>query len=262
MAITITATATPSSWRVDLTITGLPAATASLSVLRTVGVDALPVRGASASLAGTTAYVQDWEAAIGWANSYLVTALAATGEVLESASATVAAFGRDDTCQTWVLSDPLAQGSAMLVDPLEGTDDKRVMVAPTVSSAPAGQRRGIVSMGTRQDSPLPLVLLADTPEERLKLRELITESTFLLFRSASPNHQLAPLFYGVTAAPEEAPDHARDESIWSLTLDPTTNDLDPTIYAWTYDDLTAKGQTYNQVAAAYADYNALARGDA
>ena len=254
MIVALTSQAEPPS--VALDVSGLPAGTASLSVLRLVEASALSavsVRGARGSVVGTTATLTDWDAPTGVPVVYRLTALGADGAILDTTDKVLPAIADDPLSRAW-LSDPLDPTSAVRVTLLLGTDETRSYPADLSVTYPHGDGLGRAQVGQRRQPIYRLVMSAEGADAAAVSR-LLTSALSLLWRPPS-GLRLPPAVYGVTADVSESVWGQRwvadADTHWEIALTATRGPGRDVIRAgWTYGDVIALGLTYRRLFVAY-----------
>lgn len=236
----------PNPPRVVLDVTGMPAGTATVEVVRIAdnGSQA-PVRGAGqVSVQDTAAWtVIDWEPPVGrspvWRASFRNSAgglLATESGALPDAAGVPAP---DDPDTAWI-SNPYDPASAMLVTLMAGSDDDTSHDMDVSLSLP-GRRTHLPSavVGVRGlGGSRTLVVRCWTQDEAQRLENLLASTTTLLVRSAVIRHRTGCLYVVVGEAVEHREWEFLDgqqETTWTLQAD----EVDPghlgiLVPPWTY----------------------------
>lgn len=263
MTVTPTSFAVPP--RVTLEISDAPDGAERLSVLRAAQGFTQPVIQARGALVGGEALVTDWAAAVGREMSYTVSAIDASGSVLEQVSVTVPAL--PDTPPSWVwISDPLDETSPMLVYAVGDTGRQTTRPATIALTYPisadyptahVGQRRGISrflltikAVGQQEQAAVNALLDAPAVCVRIGTTGLVTA-------------MVPPVLYGVAAEPDIQAGAGREDVAYvTLDLAPTSGPgISAINSAWSWDDLTATGLTWDEVASVFASWWDVAKGE-
>jgi len=239
----------PNPPRVVLDVTGMPAGTATVEVVRIAdnGSQA-PVRGAGqVSVQDTAAWtVIDWEPPVGrspvWRASFRNSAGGLLATETGKLDSPVPAPIDPDTA--WV-SNPYDPASAMLVTLMAGSGDDTTHGMDVSLSLP-GRRTHLPSavVGVRGlGGARTLVVRCWTQDEAQRLEDLLATTTTLLVRSAVIRHRTGCLYVVVGEAVEHREWEFLDgqqETTWTLSAD----EVDPghlgiLVPPWTYQKSTA-----------------------
>lgn len=234
--------------RVVLDVTGMPAGTATVEVVRIAdnGLQA-PVRGAGqVSVQDTAAWtVIDWEPPVGrspvWRASFrnsagglLATEVGQVGDladvvgdvVTDAVGVKTDAAGipaPDDPDTAWI-SNPYDPLSAMLVTLMAGSDDDTSHDMDVSLSLPGLRTHlpsavvGVRGLGGKRT----LVVRCWTPDEAQKLEDLLASTTTLLVRSAVIRHRTGCLYMVANEVVEHREWEFLDgqqETTWTLSAD-------------------------------------------
>lgn len=259
IAISAVSVAAP-PW-VDLAITGLPAGTASIRVGRSFAGFSDRVRGDSTTpILGTDARVVDWAAPVGVGSVvYTVSALSATGVVLEVASLAVASVTMDHST-AW-LSDPFDPTGGVLVAVMRD-DDGTTRTAPSadVVSTMTGLPMALVTRRTMRTRNW--ALFADTDALAAAV-DWILESSSVLLRG-SPDCLDHPTGVAYVQAPSVTRTRRMPHEegvLWQLSgVETRGPSAPPAVSGRTYQDDLDEHPIYSASLAAFPTYLARVRG--
>lgn len=259
----------PGPPRVVLDVTGMPAGTATVEVVRIAdnGSQA-PVRGAGqVSVQDTAAWTAiDWEPPVGRSPVWRASFRNSAGGLLATESgalADVAGIPAPDPDTAWI-SNPYDPTSAMLVTLMAGSDDDTTHGMDVSLSLP-GRRTHLPSaaVGVRGlGGKRTLAVRCWTLEEAQQMEDLLASTTTLLVRSAVIRHRTGALYVVIGDAVEHRMwNHidGQDETTWTLSCD----EVDPgrlriLVPPWTYQKSTAYvAAQRGTVTPTYADREAV-----
>lgn len=233
----------PNPPRVVLDVTGMPAGTATVEVVRIAdnGSQA-PVRGAGqVSVQDTSAWtVIDWEPPVGRSPVWRASFRNSAGGLLGTETGQLDSQVPAPDCDLAWISNPYDPSSAMLVTLMSGSDDDTSHDMDMSLSLP-GRRTHLPSavVGVRGlGGKRTLVVRCWTPGEAQKLEDLLASTTTLLVRSAVIRHRTGCLYVVVGEVVEHREWEFIDgqqETTWTLSAD----EVDPgrlgiLVPPWTY----------------------------
>ena len=254
----LTATVHPTPPRAEIHATDLPANTAWVAAH-----DSLTHRTLyRADVAGAEALLIDHTIPAGESVT-LVRAYAANGDVLGEASVTITT-PEPPSSHVW-LSDPLDEGSALLVPATVQGDQERPRYAPVAASRTLDGRT-ILSIGQRHRGQWVLAVKAETPEMIRALAHFIDHAASVLVRAGTEMY-LPGRLYG--ALPESSEvlrlTAARDTATWLLVVEPSDGPgIGAVISTWTWDALEqfceAAGITWDSLGDTFPTWLDVERG--
>ena len=267
MTWNITTTATPPMG--DVFFTGLPTGTATITLTRTVtGTNTLvAVRGATdLAVSGVEVRVLDYDAPVGRAFTYTITAknaaggnLAVTGGV--SASQLIAA--NPDPSLVW-LSNPFSPGGSMLLDGMVPSDGARSHQAGVTLHADGRSAPPVAAWGKRlAPSSWTWTVRTTGNDEGLLFEDLVADGAPILIRTHPDpvRHRTGMIWLAVAdVASFEQRLGTGGQTYWTLTgsevAAPAYGAVD---HPWDYAAAAARyvGMTYAGLATAYSGLSYL-----
>jgi hypothetical protein len=259
MAVAISADLDTTRLAALLSVSGLPAATATLSISR-VGPSGVPagVRGSVGVVAHAPTYsARDFEVPLDVSVIYTVTVYDAAGAVVGSATMDFQIAYAD--CRAWLVD--LARSTNSLVATVESMNELDYLV-PSGIHRVLNRRAPVVSALPAWTPSSELIVLTDTQPERDRVRALLGTGYPFLLRT-EPEQGIGNMYLTVTEFVEE-----RFLSLGTATERRfriqvvQVNRPDPSIYVPvapnTYANVKATFATYADLKAGVADYDELA----
>lgn len=255
----------PDRPEIEVTLGAIPDGTATVRLERVVDGMVTVVRGAKAfSVAGSTAWHLDAEAPVGRDVTYRVTAYSSTGAVLGSGESSPVHTPDPGLDYAW-LSDPLEEGSALLVPLVKGTSTEFAYVTSVEARLPSGSKQQRLTIGSTVEIPTwVLHILADGQQAMDDLRRFFQSASSLLVRVPS-RVPLPGLLYGAASSAVERPYVTNGASVWEVELVTSAGPgLDVIQPRWTWDDWNewsiATDTTWDEQRLVFPTWDAAKRG--